>query len=48
MKDIFVLTADTDAQAVMNSALSRYQSLGIRKIAYDVDRNPMRDWFPHV
>ncbi len=43
MKDLFVLTADAEAQAVMNSVLSRYQSLNIQEIAYDVDRNPMRD-----
>ncbi len=43
MKDLFVLTADADAQAVMRAVLSRPESLGICRITFDVDRHPMHD-----
>jgi hypothetical protein len=43
MKDLFVLTADADAQAVMKSVLKRHRVIGIREITFDVDRNPMKD-----
>ncbi|MCX7045571.1 MAG: hypothetical protein NTX50_08830 [Candidatus Sumerlaeota bacterium] len=42
-KDLFVLTADADAQAVMDSVLNRPDSLGIRRITFDIDRHPGRD-----
>lgn len=43
MKDLFVLTADADAKAVMSSVLSRHNALGIRPVSFEVDRHPMRD-----
>ncbi|MEI6984876.1 MAG: hypothetical protein WCK65_02010 [Rhodospirillaceae bacterium] len=43
MKDLFVYTADADAEAVFSSILERHQALGIRKIIADVDRYPGRD-----
>ena len=43
MKDLFVLTADADMQAVLKTILARHQALGIRKISFLVDRHPMRD-----
>ncbi len=43
MKDLFVLTADADAQAVMKSVLARHQALGIRPVSFDTDRNPLKD-----
>ncbi|MBF0460837.1 MAG: hypothetical protein HQL87_05515 [Magnetococcales bacterium] len=43
MKDLFVLTADADALAVMRQVLSRHYSLGIREITYEVDRHTGRD-----
>lgn len=43
MKDLFVMTADADAMAVMNSVLKRPESLGIRPITFEVIRHTMRD-----
>lgn len=43
MKDLFVLTADADAQAVLSAVLQRHEQLGIRPIAFDIDRFPGRD-----
>ena len=43
MKDLFVLTADSDAQAVMRSVLVRHKALGIRPIEAEVQRFPGRD-----
>lgn len=43
MKDLFVLTADVDAQALMKQVLSRPQALGIRTVDFEVDRHPGRD-----
>lgn len=43
MKDLFVLTADADALAFMNSILSRHASLSIRAISFDSMRHPMKD-----
>jgi len=43
MKDLYVLTADADAAAVMRSVLNRHHALGIRKITFDIARNPLRD-----
>ncbi|MCP4350029.1 MAG: hypothetical protein GY795_31505 [Desulfobacterales bacterium] len=43
MKDLYILTADADAEAVMRSVLNRYLSLEIRQITFDIDRSPMRD-----
>jgi len=43
MKDIFVLTADTDAKVVMQAVLKRHHSIGIRPVTFDVDRHVMRD-----
>ncbi len=40
MKDLYVLTADADAEAVMRSVLNRYLSMKIRQINFDIDRNP--------
>lgn len=42
-KDLLVLTADADAEAVMNSVLLRCQSIGIRSISFDIRRHPNRD-----
>jgi len=43
MKDLYVLSADADAEAAMRSVLKRHRSLGIREITFDIGRNPMRD-----
>ncbi|MEO5349385.1 MAG: hypothetical protein H7836_07050 [Magnetococcus sp. YQC-3] len=43
MNDLFVLTADADAQAVMREVLGRPHALGIRNIAFAVDRHVGRD-----
>ena len=43
MKDLFVLAADADAQALLQSLLSRHRALGIRPISYHVHRFPGRD-----
>lgn len=43
MKDLFVLTADSDAEAALRSILVRHKDLGIRPIEVDVKRFPGRD-----
>lgn len=43
MKDLFVLTADSDAQSVMRAVLKRNESLDIRPISFEIDRHPYRD-----
>jgi hypothetical protein len=43
MKDLFVLTADADMQAVFRSVLARPDALGIRAVDFDVDRHYRRD-----
>ena len=43
MKDLLVYAADADAQAFMRSILTKHQALGIRFIAFDVERHPQRD-----
>ena len=43
MTDLFVLTADADALAVMNAVLARPVELGIRPITFKVDRHFGRD-----
>lgn len=43
MKDLFVLTADLDALAVMRAVPGRPQAIGIRPISFEIDRHPMRD-----
>jgi hypothetical protein len=43
MKDLFLLTADADAQAVMKAVLRRHHSLEIRPITFDIDRHTSRD-----
>lgn len=43
MKDLFVWTADADAQAVMQQVLSRHQAMGTRAITFEVDRHVGRD-----
>jgi hypothetical protein len=43
MKDLFVLTADSDSQAVMKSVLMRPAALGIRDISTEIRRYPGRD-----
>ncbi|MEO5339040.1 MAG: hypothetical protein H7837_00785 [Magnetococcus sp. MYC-9] len=43
MNDLFVWTADADAQAVMQQVLSRHQAMGIRAITFKVDRYSGRD-----
>ncbi|MBF0181808.1 MAG: hypothetical protein HQM03_17460 [Magnetococcales bacterium] len=42
-KDLLVLTADADAEAIIKSVLARHQSLGVRQIEFEVMRHPMRD-----
>ncbi|MEO5335011.1 MAG: hypothetical protein H7839_23605 [Magnetococcus sp. YQC-5] len=42
-KDLLVLTADADAEAIMNAIMPRYQSIGMREICFDVKRHPMHD-----
>ncbi|MCR4318171.1 MAG: hypothetical protein NUW37_17640 [Planctomycetes bacterium] len=43
MKDLFVLAADADAKAFLNSILAKPKALKIRSICYYVDRHPGRD-----
>jgi hypothetical protein len=43
MKDLFVLTADAEMQAVFRTVLNRPEALGIRPITFDVDRHLNRD-----
>lgn len=43
LKDLLVLTADTDMQVTMNSLLARPEILQIRHITFDVSRHPGRD-----
>ena len=43
MKDLVVLTADADMQAVFRAILARPDALGIRTIDFEVDRHPGRD-----
>jgi len=43
MKDLFVLTADADALALIGAVLSRPDDLGIRPITFDADRHTGRD-----
>lgn len=43
MKDLFVLTADADAEAVIRGVLSRPEALGIKDIEATVDRFVGRD-----
>jgi hypothetical protein len=43
MKDLFVLTADSDSQAVMRTVLVRPRDLGIRQITAEIRRFPGRD-----
>lgn len=43
MTDLFVLTADADALAVMNAVLARPGDLGIRPVSFRVDRHFGRD-----
>jgi hypothetical protein len=43
MKDLFVLTADADMQAVFRAILTRPDALGIQAISFEVDRHPNRD-----
>jgi hypothetical protein len=43
MKDLFVLTADSDAQALIRSVLRRHKDLRIHPISFEVQRFPGRD-----
>lgn len=43
MKDLFVLTADADAEAFISTVLSRHEALGVRPLAFEVRRFPGRD-----
>jgi len=43
IKDLLVYTADADALALMRSVLGRPDALGIRAIAFDIERHPQRD-----
>jgi len=43
MKDLYVLTADADAEAFMRSILTRHGALAIRPISFDIHRFPGRD-----
>ncbi|HXB71624.1 MAG TPA: hypothetical protein VNY05_25530 [Candidatus Acidoferrales bacterium] len=43
MKDLFVLTADSDAQALIQAVLRRHQALQISPISFEVRRFPGRD-----
>jgi hypothetical protein len=43
MKDLYVLVADADMQAVFRAILDRPDALGIRPISSFVDRHPWRD-----
>ena len=42
-KDLIVMVADNDAQLAVEELLKRHQSMGIRKIDYDMIRHPQRD-----
>ena len=43
MKDLFVWTADSDAQALIRAVLQRHRDLQIHPISFDVDRLFSRD-----
>ena len=43
MKDLFVFTADADAEGLIRSVLNRSRGLGIRPITFDVERHVGRD-----
>ena len=43
MKDLYVLTADADAEALLQSILMRHTALEIRPITYKIHRYPGRD-----
>ena len=43
MKDLFVLTADSDAQALITSVLQRHKDLKIHPISFEVQRFTGRD-----
>lgn len=43
MRDLVVITADADMEAVMRAVLKRPQALGIRDIAFEVRRHDGRD-----
>ena len=43
MKDLFVLTADSDMQALMRAVLARNRDLQIHPITFEVQRFPGRD-----
>jgi hypothetical protein len=42
-KQLLVLTADAEAQAVMRSVLKRHQSLETGPICFGVERHPYKD-----
>jgi len=42
-KDLLVYTADADALGLMRAMLVRPDALGIRAIAFDIERHPQRD-----
>ena len=43
MKDLVILVADLDTEFALRGLLSRYQSLIIREISFDIFRHPRRD-----
>jgi hypothetical protein len=43
MKDLFVLTADSDAQALIKAVLGRYRDLQIHPISFEIQRLTGRD-----
>lgn len=43
MKDLFVLTADSDAEALIKSVLQRHRDLKIHPISFEVQRFTGRD-----
>ena len=43
MKDLLVYTADADALGLVRAMLGRPKALGIRAIAFDIERHPQRD-----
>ena len=43
MKDLFVLTADSDAQAIIGAILRRHRTLHIRPITFEIERHTGRD-----
>ena len=43
MRDLFVLAADLDMEAVIKALLDRHDDIGIRKIKIDTDRHPEHD-----